>query len=82
MRGELLALQQLRIDLALRRHERAHGFAGSGLVAAGCFLGFGASDGDRGPGPVEDCGWREEVVQVRGYVRGRGDGPLGAARAN
>jgi len=47
-----------------------------------CFLGFGASDGDRGPGPVEDCGWREEVVQVRGYVRGRGDGPQGAARAN
>jgi hypothetical protein len=39
-----------------------------------CFLGFGASDGDRGPGPIEDCGWREPVLQVRGHVRGRGDG--------
>jgi hypothetical protein len=40
-----------------------------------CFLGFGASDGDRGPGPIEDCGWREPVLKVRGYVRGKGDGP-------
>jgi hypothetical protein len=24
-----------------------------------CFPGFGASDGNRGPGAVEDCGWRE-----------------------
>ena len=40
-----------------------------------CFLGFGASDGNRGPGPIEDCGWREPVLQVRGYVRGKGDGP-------
>ena len=40
-----------------------------------CVLGFGASDGDRGPGPIEDCGWREPVLKVRGYVRGKGDGP-------
>jgi hypothetical protein len=27
--------------------------------ACQCFAGFGASDGNRGPGVVEDCGWRE-----------------------
>ena len=26
-----------------------------------CFLGFGASNNDRRPGVVENCGWREEV---------------------
>jgi hypothetical protein len=35
-----------------------------------CFLGFGASDRMRGKGYIEDCGWREEVVKVRGNVRG------------
>ena len=35
-----------------------------------CFLGFGASDGDRAPGPIEDCGWREEIARPRGGVRG------------
>jgi hypothetical protein len=42
VRGELLALQQLRIDLALRRHQRPHHFAGGGLMAASGVLGFGA----------------------------------------
>jgi len=26
-----------------------------------CFLGFGASNNNRAPGPLENCGWREEV---------------------
>jgi hypothetical protein len=59
----------------------ARGLCDSGTGECRCFLGFGASDGDRGPGPVEDCGWREEVLQVRGYVRGSGDGPRGVTRA-
>ena len=52
VRGELLTLQQLRIDLALRRHHRPHRFAHSGLMAAGRVFGFGAK--------------RKKVVQQHG----------------
>ena len=34
-----------------------------------CFLGYGASDGMRGKGYIEDCGWREEIVARRGGLR-------------
>lgn len=30
-----------------------------------CFLGFGSSNGDRAPGAVENCGWREPYVPVQ-----------------
>jgi hypothetical protein len=31
-----------------------------------CYPGFGPSDGQRGPGSVEDCGWREPFQTVDG----------------
>jgi hypothetical protein len=30
-----------------------------------CFVGFGASNNNRGPGDVENCGWREPYVPPR-----------------
>lgn len=30
-----------------------------------CFLGFGSSNNDRGPGEVENCGWREPYTPQR-----------------
>jgi hypothetical protein len=48
VRSELLALQQLRIDLALRRHQRPHRFTHSGFMAAGRTLGFGAEQEEVG----------------------------------
>jgi hypothetical protein len=36
---------------------------GTGLCQ--CFLGFGASNDSRGPGTVENCGWREPYVAPR-----------------
>jgi len=35
-----------------------------------CFIGFGASDGMRGPGDRADCGWREPFVSVKKQLRG------------
>ena len=38
-----------------------------------CFLGYGASNNNRGPGTLETCGWRLEVpVQRAGGLRGTG----------
>ena len=35
-----------------------------------CFVGFGASNGMRGPGEREDCGWREPFVGRKKNIRG------------
>lgn len=35
-----------------------------------CFIGFGASDGMRGPGDRADCGWREPYGPKKKHIRG------------
>ena len=39
-----------------------------------CFLGFGASNDNRGPGGVENCGWREPYVAPKLRTVSRYDG--------
>jgi hypothetical protein len=50
-----------------------------------CYAGFGASNGARGPGDIEDCGWREAVQvglhQAAAWQQGRGNDGSDAARS-